>query len=264
MSTVQGFYDSHALYEWERLKRHRIEFELTMRMLAEHLPPPPARLLDVGGGPGRYSIALTQQGYQVTLFDLSAGCLDFARERAAQAGVTLDGVVHGNALDLSAFADESFDAVMVMGPMYHLLTLEERRQALAEARRVLKPGGMLGVAFISRYAVVLDAAAKDPAWVPAHLDEVEQMLQTGVSRNPAGTFTDAYSIHPTEVRPLLESCGFSFVELMATEGLLAYLERNIIELEPAAFEAWVALNYRLGKDPSVLGAACHLYAIGRR
>ena len=118
---VAQLYDSMTEREWARMDRHRTEFYVTLRALREHLPPPPARVLDCGGGPGRYAVELARWGYDVTLFDLSTGNLALAREKAAEAGVTLAGFEQGTALDLSRFADHSFDAVLLMGPLYHLL-----------------------------------------------------------------------------------------------------------------------------------------------
>ena len=98
----------------------------------------------------------------VTLFDLSTGNLTLAREKAAEAGVTLAGFEQGTALDLARFADHSFDAVLLMGPLYHLLEAADRRRALTEARRVLKPSGPLFVAFITRYAAHRDGGGPLP------------------------------------------------------------------------------------------------------
>ena len=90
MSHVQNFYDENIQSEWERLEiRHRTEFAVTLRALEEFLPPAPVKLIDIGGGPGRYSITLAGQGYDVTLVDLSAGNLAFARQKAAEADVRL-------------------------------------------------------------------------------------------------------------------------------------------------------------------------------
>src|SRR5438552_1627132 len=110
-NTVERYYDSEAgpQVEWNRLDKHRTEFALTMCALQEYMPKPPANILDIGGGPGRYAFALTQQGYIVTLLDLSRGNLEFAKTKAEEAGVQLAGYIHGNALDLSQFAEESYD-----------------------------------------------------------------------------------------------------------------------------------------------------------
>ena len=81
-SNVEQFYDGFAAQEWGRLERHRTEFAVTMRALRDWLPPAPATILDIGGGPGRYSIALAQLGYDVTLLDLAQGNLAFSSEKA--------------------------------------------------------------------------------------------------------------------------------------------------------------------------------------
>jgi ubiquinone/menaquinone biosynthesis C-methylase UbiE len=136
---IQAYYRNDAEREWQRMERHRTEFAVTLRALEAHLPPTPARVLDCGGGPGRYAQALTQRGYTVTLFDLSPDLLVLARSRAAESGVTIADFAQGTATDLSRYPDDTFDAVLLMGPLYHLLEEDERRQALAEAYRVVKP-----------------------------------------------------------------------------------------------------------------------------
>ncbi len=88
MDEVQAFYDKNAQNEWDRLDRHRTEFAVTLRALKDYLPHFPAEVLDVGGGPGQYSIALAKLGYQVTLLDLSEGCLQLAKKKAQETRVT--------------------------------------------------------------------------------------------------------------------------------------------------------------------------------
>ena len=100
---IQALYDRNPEQEWDRMDRHPTEFAVTLRALAEHLPPPPASILDCGGGPGRYAIELAGQGYQVTLFDLSPGNLALAEAKAQEADVTLAGLLQGTAIDLSRF-----------------------------------------------------------------------------------------------------------------------------------------------------------------
>ena len=108
MYNVEDFYDRNPQEEWDRLERHWAEYENSLRALTEFLPPAPAGLIDIGGGPGRYAIALAGMGYRVTLVDLSQGNLDLAKQKAAEAGVELDGFIHANALDLSAFPEAGF------------------------------------------------------------------------------------------------------------------------------------------------------------
>jgi len=269
MTEVERFFDANAQYEWERLDRHRTELAVTMRAFREFMPPPPAKVLDLGGGPGRYAVALTKQGYAVTLVDLSKGCLDFARQKAAEAGVQIADYVHANATDLSRFESATYDVVLLMGPMYHLLTEAERQTALYEARRVLRPGGTVFAAFITRYTPTRAAAKLDPMTILEEARWLEETLSTGIFRplveRPAfARFTEAYVAHPSEVRPFMEDGGFESLDLIACEGVVSLIEQRVNELQGEPWQAWVELNYRLGKDPTVHGAAEHLLYVGRK
>jgi SAM-dependent methyltransferase len=264
MSKVEAFYDAGAQYEWGRLERHRTEFAVNLRALEARLPAPPATVLDIGGGPGRYSIALAQRGYTTTLFDLSAGLLAFAREKANELGVQLARTVHGNALDLNAFVDEQFDAVLLMGPLYHLQTLELRQQAIREAKRVLKPGGMLAAAFINRLGPVIEVGVDAPEWVISHPKGLEQLLSTGTVPEDETKFPGAYFARPEEVRPLLEGEGLVTLDLLASEGVVHAREEKVNALTGSDWETWVDLNYRLCREPSILGGSGHLLWVGRK
>jgi SAM-dependent methyltransferase len=258
---VAALYDNRPEYEWKRLERHPTEFAVTLRAMVDYLPPAPAAVLDIGGGPGRYAIALAQRGYQVTLVDLSQANLALARQKAVEAGVTLNGGVHANGLDLAAFADGAYDAVLLMGPLYHLLTERERQQAIAEARRVLKPGGIIFAAFVTRFSPFRDAAKNDPLWVTNNRPYIEQLLATGVHTHGTA-FAPAYFIHPSEVAPLMEQAGFQTLNLIGCEGIIAGYEERINTLTGEEWEYWVDLNYRLGQDPSLHGASYHLLYVG--
>jgi S-adenosylmethionine-dependent methyltransferase len=265
MSNVQNFYNENVQNEWERLEiRHRTEFAVTLRALKEFLPPAPARVIDIGGGPGRYALSLAEKGYGVTLVDLSEGNLVFAREKARETGLRLDGVFQKNALDLSAFPAESFDAALLMGPLYHLWQESERLQALREALRLLKPGGLVFASFISRFAAFRDGASKGFAWVLEEPETNEKLLTTGINEGEEDGFTDAYFAHPDEVIPLGEAAGFETVMRMGCEGVVSGHEAYINTLQGKDFEIWADLNYRIGKDPAAIGAADHILYIGRK
>ncbi|HTX93271.1 MAG TPA: class I SAM-dependent methyltransferase [Anaerolineales bacterium] len=264
MSNVEKYYDENARMEWDRLGvRHHAEYEVTLRALTEFLPPAPARLIDIGGGPGRYAIALAERGYRVTLVDLSNGNLDLARQKAAEAGVELEGFVHANALDLAAFPEAGFAAALLMGPLYHLHRLEERRAALEQARRLLEPGGPVFATFITRFASFRDAATNGYTYVEDNPAYSEKLLATGIHDSGEG-FADAYFAHPDEVIPLGESAGFTTLRLMGCEGILAEREDYVNSLTGPARQLWLDFNYRFAQEPSLLGASDHLLYVGRK
>lgn len=263
---LTSFYNQNALHEWERMERHRTEFAVTLRALQEHLPPPPAKVLDCGGGPGRYAIELSRRGYKVCLFDLAEQNLELAAAKAQEAGVALDGIERGDAVDLSRFPDDSFEAILLMGPLYHLLDLDDRLQALREAYRVLKPGGALFATFISRYSGHRDTARNIPEWVVEQRKISETLLNTG--RLPPrgereGEFV-AYFSHPKEVEPLVWEARFEVVETLGLEGLVSFNEDKVNTLEGQAWETWVDLNYRVAHDPSIFGLVEHLLVVSRK
>lgn len=262
---VERYYDTEPQREWDRLDRHRMEFAVSLRAMRAHLPPAPARILDIGGGPGRYSIALAALGYDVTLLDLSRANLDFARAKAADAGVTLTNLVHGNALDLSRFEECAFDVVLLMGPLYHLLDAVDRTRSAAEAYRVLKHAGTLFASVITRYADIRDSAANFPEWVWEKHEQVETYIARGTIHLPPGFgFTDHYTSHPRDVAPFLEGIGFRTRALIGVQCLVAGHEAAVNALSGEHYERWVELNYRLGHDPALHGAADHLLYVGQR
>lgn len=263
MNQVEDYYDQNSQHEWERFDRHPTEFAVTQRALRDYLPAAPARILDIGGGPGRYAIWLVQQGYTVTLLDLSKQNLALATKKSAEAGVALEAVVHGNALDLSTFQDESYDAVLLMGPLYHLIKEEERRRAVLEARRVLKTGGRIFVAFVCRFAIIRYDAHALPMELVENPRFTDQMVQDGINDGQHG-FTSAYLAHPNEIQPWMESFGLRTLQVIGVEGIVAGHEEGVNALAGPAWEYWADLNYRLGKDKTLHGASDHLLFIGEK
>jgi ubiquinone/menaquinone biosynthesis C-methylase UbiE len=260
---AEPFYDDYAPKEWERLEEHRTEFAVSLRAMEEFLPQPPCSVLDIGGGPGRYSIELAGRGFTVTLLDISGESLRLARRRAAEAEVSLADTIHANALDLQVLGDDSFGAVLLMGPLYHLLAHSERAQAVGEAMRVLKPDGRLFASFITRFAPFRLASASDPAWLLPHPAYARQLIDTGIHDRPTA-FAQAYYIHPDEVLPLMEGCGLHTLRLVGCEGVVAEHESKVNQLDGEAWETWVDLNYELGQEPTLYGASDHLLYVGEK
>lgn len=262
-SSVGQYYDDNAQREWERHERRRIEYAVTLRVLDEHLPRPPARVLDIGGGPGRYAIALAERGYHVVLADISQPELRLAEEKARAAVIRLEECVLADARDLSMFADASFDAVLIMGPLYHLLDASDRQRAVAEASRVLRVSGRMFAAFITRYAVLRFWARYDPARVTGDLPRYEDQLRSGEVRGNVG-FTDVYIEWPQTIRPFMESAGLQTLDLVGCEGGVSLIDDRLNELTGEDWERWVDLHHRMGKDPSTHGIAEHLLYVGEK
>ena len=151
MTELEKYYNKFN--EEKRLNsRHgQVEFTTSMKYIHAYLPDDPhAKILDVGAGTGRYSVALAEEGYDVTAVELVKYNLGILKSK--KSGVK---AYQGNALKLSRFPNNEFDMVLVFGPMYHLLTTEEKVQALKEAKRVLKDDGVMLVAYcMNEYSIL--------------------------------------------------------------------------------------------------------------
>lgn len=152
---VKDFYNSNAAFEWERLDLPlcKIEFACTLSLIDKYFPRQ-ARVCDVGGGPGRYSIELIRRGYAVTLFDLSDEEIRLAREQLDKLGLSAEQFVVGDAQDMSNLASGSFDAALLLGPMYHIVEHEKRAKVLLELTRILKPGGIAIIAYLNSWGLI--------------------------------------------------------------------------------------------------------------
>jgi SAM-dependent methyltransferase len=226
MSRDEAFVKYYSMgVERERLLEGRgeqLELVRTLQLLDDALPPPPARLLDVGGGPGIYAARLADGGYDVHLIDVSPLHVEQALVRAEG---RFSAVV-GDARDLCAHADESFDGVLLLGPLYHLVARSDRVRALAEARRVLRPGGVVVAAAISRYASLLDGTRRGFLDDQRFVAIVERDLAEGQHRNPEnveGWFTTAYFHLPREFCDEIEAAGLRVERLAGVEGPGAWL-----------------------------------------
>ncbi len=210
-----------AGYERERLAEgsSRIEFVRTKELLQRFLPTPPATVLDVGEGSGAYAAWLADAGYQVHLVD----AVPLHVEQAGAAARSLDPSFTVELGDARALAqkDSSCDAVLLLGPLYHITKRDERVTALAEAKRVLRPGGMVAVAAISRFASLLDGLVSGWLGDPTFDAIVERDLAQGQHRNLTNRprwFTTAFFHHPDELREEVEDAGLQFEALLGIEG----------------------------------------------
>jgi SAM-dependent methyltransferase len=270
---VRAYYAHFGEREWLRLVNPNdgaVEFAITCHMLSSYLPAT-GRVLDIGGGPGRYTIWLAERGYRVVLADLSPDLLEIARAKIAEAGVgeRVEAIVEADACDLGAWADGSFDAVLSLGPFYHLPDATDRERAASELARVLCPDGLAFVALMSRYAFLRRTIAiPDERRHLAQAEWVARLLNEGVFENDVpGRFAHGYGARPEEIAPFFAQHGLSLITLLAAEGIVGDIQRVVVELaasDPATYGAVFDILVQTASDPSILGASTHLLYIGRK
>ena len=245
-----------------------LEFARTRVLLERYLPPPPAVVADVGGGPGRYAMWLAERGYQVHLIDPVP--LHVEQARAAAAGSTRAALASAEVGDARALRlpNDSVDAVLLLGPLYHLPERVERLRALAEARRLCRPGGVVVAAAISRFASTLDGLRGGYLDDPAFEAVAAADRRDGRHRNPTGDpayFTTAYFHRPDELAVECTEAGLAHVVTLPVEGpgwLLGDLQARLAD-EPRRAVLLGALAAIEGES-SLLGVSAHLLAIARR
>ena len=163
----------------------QLEFERTKELITERLPKPPATVIDVGGGPGTHALWLAELGYEVHLIDPVPYLVAQAQRRSDEVRRRIASCSIGDARELK-WNDHSIDAVLELGPLYHLIHQEDRLQALRESLRVLRPGGNVFVAAISRFASALDGLSRDLLADQAFQSIVTADLEEGIHRNETG------------------------------------------------------------------------------
>ena len=261
--------------EWNRLRTGLglIEFERTKELLLEFLPKPPAVLYDVGGGYGEYSWWLSSLGYEVYLFDLSETNILLSEKLAPlYPDATLKHAVRADARSLPV-PDSSADAILFMGPMYHILERTERLRALAECARLLKPGGLLLTAAITPYATMLWAATvfgerNRLLEEPAFREMIAREIRTGEHRPPVNTayrgIGPSHFHLPDELTGELEQAGFRDHDVRGVVGC-AWLVPHLDEAwhNPATRETLLSLVRLTEREKNLLGLSTHLLAVSR-
>ncbi|MER3437157.1 MAG: class I SAM-dependent methyltransferase [Chloroflexota bacterium] len=240
----------------------------TQELLLRYLPPPPAVVLDVGGGPGVYASWLAERGYEVHLIDPVPLHVEQARHAGlARPGCSLARSRTGDARRLD-WATASADAVLLLGPLYHLTERADRLRALQEAAGVTRPGGLIFAVGISRFASVLDGLAAGYLRDPLFAQIVEHDLATGQHRNPRDQpayFTTAYFHHPNELQQEIREAGLTILETVAIEGPGWWLPQPFAAWwdDPDGRERLLAAVRAVERETTLLGLSPHLMVIAQ-
>jgi SAM-dependent methyltransferase len=247
----------------------QLEFERTKIIVERFLPPPPAVVADVGGGTGPYSFWLAYLGYEVHLIEPSKRLVRICEDRMQTnpSQPSLRTVRVGDARSLW-LGDATCEAVLMLGPLYHLTERNDRVRAIQESRRILKPGGYLFAATITRVASLVDALRRDLLDDTAFVSIVETDIQTGQHRNPTDDityFTDTFFHLRAEIRAEVEAGGLDVVAQLPIEGL-AILAKDIDSLWSDSRKKSILLDLldRTEGIEEVNGASAHYLTVGRK
>jgi ubiquinone/menaquinone biosynthesis C-methylase UbiE len=268
LQDIQRYYDRGL--ENQRLSGAVGELELfrTKEIISRYLPDPPALILDVGGGPGIYACWLAKEGYEIHLIDLIPLHAKEARHASQnQPGYSITSVSIGDARKL-AQAEHQADAVLMLGPLYHLTNRDDRIAALREAFRVLKVNGLIFAAGISRFASTLDGLVSGFLDDPDFKSIARRDLADGQHRNPTDKphyFTTAFFHHPEELEVEVEEAGFQLEKIIAIEGIAALLQ-NLPERwrDPDRQKQLLETLRWLEDEPAMLGVTGHLMAVAQK
>lgn len=264
---IRAYYDRAP--EESRLETgaFRLEELRSRELILRHAPEPPAVVLDVGGAAGAYAFWLAERGYDVRLFDATPRLVDVARKRNEHAPHRLTSCSAADARALPE-PNESAELVLLLGPLYHLVHEHDRQTALSEVIRVLRPGGVLIAAGISRFASALDGLARELLGDGDFARIVERDLLDGHHDNPTQRvdyFTTAYFHRPDDLRREVIDAGFEVEGLYGVEGP-GWILPDVVERlnDPERREIILRVARMLESEPSVLGCSAHLIVVGRK
>lgn len=253
--------------EWNRLVKdayHRLEFDTTLFFLKKYLPKK-GLILDAGGGPGRYAIKLAKQGYDVVLLDITPANLKFAKRQIKKAKVQngVKEVVEGSIVDLSRFADNTFDGVICLGgPLSHVLDKKERNKAIRELIRVAKKNAPIFVSVMSRLSVLVDELRFQR--------EIEHPFFKRVRDTgsyPGGyEFTACHFFLPEELKHVFAKMKVKILEMVGLEGVGSHFQEEINKLakNKKRWKVWLETHYKTCTHPVVVGISEHILIICKK
>ncbi|MGB7538802.1 MAG: class I SAM-dependent methyltransferase [Anaerolineales bacterium] len=265
---VKKYYTATVRKEWNRLARSpyfQLEFDTTLHFLKKYLPKK-GRILDAGGGPGRYTIELAKRGYRMTLFDFTPANLEFARRKIRQAGVQnrVEEIVEGSITDLSRFEENSFDAVICTGgPLSHILDARKRNRAVRELVRVAKRRAPVFVSVMSRLSVEVIELMLFP-----HEIEEPFFITARDSGDYPGTygFTACHFFLPEEFEQAFRNKGVKILEMAGLEGISSrqYKAVNALARHPKRWRIWMRTHFQTCTHPAVVGMSEHMLVVCKK
>lgn len=249
-SKIEEYYNKFNENKRLKSKHGQVEFYVTMLKLMEELKGiNKPKILDIGAGTGAYSIELNKLGFDVVAVELVKHNLEVLH--------TLNQKIEayqGNALDLSRFSDNSFDVVLLLGPMYHLFTFEDKLKALLEAKRVVKNGGVIFVAYCMKdYAIITHAFKEN------HLKEDLASCKLDENFNLHTTEDDLYSYDNIEtINKLKKTADLKRKRLFSPDGPTDYMRECVKNMDDETFEKYKSYVLSISDRQDLIGSGSHV------
>ena len=261
METLKALTEFYSNYDEEGrlLSKHgSVEYLTTMRYIGMYLKPG-MRILEIGAATGRYSHALARIGYRVDAVELVQHNIDlFMANTKPGEDIT---ITQGNAKDLHFLRDNSYDLVLLLGPMYHLFTVEEQKQALSEALRVTKPGGILMAAYCGNDATMVQYCFGRGMLKEKRYQELVNPVTFKASSDPAELF-ELY--RKEDIDALMEGFRTQRLHYVGTDMATNYMRSCIDEMDEALFDLYLKYHFVICERSDMVGVSHHILDIHRK
>ena len=263
---VKKYYNENADSEWQRLlpPYQQVEFTTTMHLIEQYFPKQ-GHICDIGCGPGRYALELLKRGYKVTLFELSDRELEIAKKNIKEENLKAEAFICENALNLHVLESESYDACLLMGPMYHILNRDDRLHILNQLKRILKKDGMAIIAYLNSWGILKAGVTEffDETTDFEHMIRLldEQALDEKMS------FTEAYFSTPVKALEEINDAGFEYISYAGAESFLSGISTELTRLykeQPNVYKDLLEVAKRTCELPQYRDATEHLHVVVRK
>lgn len=253
LEELKKYYENEGLEDL-RLRadgQQHLEFMTAVKYIERYIAPG-SKILDSCAGSGIYSFYLAGKGHTVTAGDIVPFNVEIIREKQ-QANPVLHDVYLGDARKLPQFAGGSFDAVLCMGALYHLLEEGGRSEVISESLRLIKEGGLFVFTYLNRYAVILNDSRGD-------LDNIDEILKFA-HEGREGIF---YASHPAEMENMFESFGIEKLCHVALDGMVNFMHDTAKLINDVGIKKWQKYHFEVCEEYSLLGSSYHNMFIGRK